>query len=131
MCKQHTAEGQSQIKNTLTDQTSSDFIHAQELGSAAFLRVQDCFLSKMIFYQSRVHHHDKHLSKSSLQLLLPSTCIFSSSLDDFGNHLFKCKIGGEWDHRNSVLLHLMASICTSVQVPVQHFQFKTLVFSVK
>jgi len=57
--------GQSQIKNTLIHQTSSDFIHAQELGSAAFLRVQDCFLSKIICYQSRVHHHDKHLNKSS------------------------------------------------------------------
>ena len=79
-----------------------------------------CFISGMFLYQSGVYHHDKIRIKAPLQLLLPSTCICGSSLDDFGDHLFKCRIGGEWDHRHSVLVHLMASIFRSVQLPLQH-----------
>ena len=134
ICKQHIAEGGSRIKHTHTHFFTSDKLRLHSCsgtGVCSFFKSSN-FISRMFVFQSRVHHCDKIRVKAPLQLLLPSTCTCSSSLDDFGNHLFKCRIGGEWDRRNSGFMHLMASICRSVhvQLPVQHFHSKTLVLSV-
>ena len=111
--------GERQIKHTHTHthttsshQTSSNFIHAQELESAAFLRVPNSYPG-CLFTNQELIIVIKIRVKAPLQLILPSTCMCSSSLDDFGSHLFKCRIGGEWDHRNSVFVHLMASMWIS------------------
>ena len=55
-----------------------------------------------------------------LHFLSPSQCICGDNLDDFGFHLFKCRIGGEWDARHSSLVHCIASIIRSTEIAVQH-----------
>ena len=120
--------GQSQIKHTHTHTHTHTLLHMRQAQTSFMLRHwvcsfhnSSCFLSKMGFFTNQdVIIATKIRVFAPLQLLLSSTGTCSSSLYDFGNHLFKCKIGGEWHHQNSVLVHLMASICTSVQLPVQH-----------
>jgi hypothetical protein len=41
-------------------------------------------------------------------------------VDDYGDHFFKCRIGGEWNYRHSAMVQLIASICRSVGLTVQH-----------
>ena len=110
---------QAQLLNTSSPSDKLRLHSCSGTGAAAFLRVPasypGCFFTNQEFIIAI-----KIRIKAPLQLLLPSTCICGSSLDDFGDHLFKCRIGGEWDHRHSVLVHLMASIFRSVQLPVQH-----------
>ena len=55
-----------------------------------------------------------------LNLLCPPTCICGNSLDDRGDHMFKCRIGNEWFLRHSSMVHIIASIMKSVQYTVQH-----------
>lgn len=55
-----------------------------------------------------------------LNLLCPLTCICGEDIDEYGHHLFKCRIGNEWNHRHSTMVHLTASIIRSVQLTVQH-----------
>ena len=126
--------GEKVKSNTHTNFFTSDKLRLHSCsgtGVCSFLKSSH-FISRMFVSNQEFIIAIKIRVKAPLQLILPSTCTCSSSLDDFGSQLFKCRIGGEWDRRNSVFVHLIASICTSVhvQLPVQHFHSKTLVLSV-
>ena len=89
------------------------------IGSAAFLRapahIPGCFFNNEEFaiaVKIRVN--------ARLNLLCPATCICGSDLDDFGDHLFKCRVGSEWEQRHSSLVHITASLLRSVNFEVQH-----------
>ena len=57
--------------------------------------------------------------KAPLYLACPPTCLCGQSIDDYGLHLFKCRIGGEWEHRHNTLVQLFSSILKSVNLTVQ------------
>ena len=131
-CKQHIAEGKGLSKHTHVHTHTHMYtcthvfrLHAcSETGVCGFLK-SSCFLSRMFVTNQEFIVVIKTRVKAHLQLCLLSACTCCSSLDDFGNQLFKCRIGAEWDCQNSVFVHLMASMFTSVQ----HFHSKTLVIS--
>ena len=89
------------------------------IGSAAFLRapahIPGCFFNNEEFAIAV-----KIRINVRLNLLCPATCICGSDLDDFGDHLFKCRVGSEWEQRHSSLVHITASLLRSVSFEVQH-----------
>jgi hypothetical protein len=88
-------------------------------GAGAFLRAsansQGPFFSNKEFQVAI-----KLRIRAPLSLLCPPLCICGEPIDDFGDHFLKCRVGGEWSHRHSALVHLIASIYRSVQLTVQH-----------
>ena len=88
-------------------------------GSGAFLRAP-ANLQGSCFTNTEFQLAIKTRIGAPLNLLCPSACICGERLDDYGNHLFKCRIGNEWNHRHSTMVHLIASIIRSVQLTVQH-----------
>ena len=40
-------------------------------------------------------------------------------LDDYGDHLFKCRIGGEWYQRHLSIVHVVSDIIRSTGLIVQ------------
>ena len=88
-------------------------------GAAAFLRAP-AMMQGAFFSSTEFQIAVKIRIKASLNLLCPPTCVCGSTIDEHGSHFFKCRIGGEWNHRHSSIVHLLASIMRSVQLTVQH-----------
>ena len=110
---------QKNLIASVSPQDQIRLLSCSATGAGAFLRAtansQGAFFSNQEF-EAVV----KLRLRAPLHLLCPPQCICSELIDDYGDHLFKCRIGGEWNHRHSALVHLIASICRSVQLTVQH-----------
>lgn len=50
----------------------------------------------------------------------PPVCLCGEGLDEYGNNSLKCRVGNEWNHRQSTIMHLIAYMTRSVQLIVQH-----------
>ena len=88
-------------------------------GGGAFLRAPATFQGAL-FSNLEFQLAVKLRIAAPLNLLCPSTCICGNHLDDYGNHLMKCRIGNEWHQRHSSMVHLIASIMKSTEYTVQH-----------
>jgi hypothetical protein len=88
-------------------------------GAGAFLRAS-AISQGSLFSNQEFQVAIKLRLRAPLNLLCPPQCTCGDSIDDFGDHFFKCRVGGEWSHRHSALVHLIASIYRSVQFSVQH-----------
>jgi hypothetical protein len=103
-----------------SDHSSKIRIHScAATGAGAFLRAP-AILQGACFTNTEFQLAVKIRIGAPLNLSCPSVCICGENIDDYGHHLFKCRIGNEWHQRHSTMVHLTASIIRSVQLIVQH-----------
>lgn len=88
-------------------------------GAGAFLRAPAIFQGAN-FSNAEFRIAVKTRIGAPLDLLCPTTCICGEYIDNFGLHLYKCRIGNEWNQRHSTMVHVFAGIIRSVQLVVQH-----------
>ena len=88
------------------------------VGSAAFLRAP-YNTPGLKFTNEEFKIALKLRIKAHLYLACPPRCLCGQNIDDFGSHFFKCRIGGEWEHRHNSLVQLFASIIKSANLTVQ------------
>lgn len=110
---------QSRLLSNLSLENQIRLVSCSATGAGAFLRApakaQGAFFTNTEF-QLAV----KLRIGAPLLLNCPPQCICGAALDDYGNHFFKCRVGGEWNSRHSSMVHTIASIMRSVQLTVQH-----------
>jgi hypothetical protein len=93
-------------------------ISCSATGAAAFLRTP-AKTPGASFSNQEFQIAVKIRIKAPLSLACPETCICGHSMDDYGDHLFKCRIGGEWHQRHLSMVHLTADIIRSTGFIVQ------------
>ena len=110
---------QKTLMNSSSPQDKIRILSCSAVGSAAFLRAP-AYLQGCMFSNEELKIAIKTRINAPLNLLCPPRCACGSVLEDNGDHLFKCRIGPEWENRHSTLVHTMASILRSVNFIVQH-----------
>ena len=112
----------STFQKLCQDSAISDQIRLQSCkgtGAAAFLRAPASYPG-FSFSNQEFKLAIKIRIRAPLNLVSPQHCICGASIDPHGDHLFKCKIGGEWQQRHSAIVHMIADIARSVNLIVQH-----------
>ena len=87
-------------------------------GAAAFLRCP-AKAPGAFFTNQEFQLAIKLRIKAPLSLACPTTCMCGHPLDDYGDHLFKCRIGGEWYQRHLSTVHVVSDIIRSTGLIVQ------------
>ena len=112
----------STFQKLFEEASISDRIRLQSCkgtGAAAFLRAPASFPG-FFFRNDEFKMAIKIRIRAPLGLPCPSQCVCGTHIDPYGDHLFKCKIGGEWQHRHSSMIHIIADIARSTNLIVQH-----------
>ena len=111
-------EFQNLLENS--DQTNKiRILSCSATGSAAFLRAP-AFIQGLFFSNEEFMIAVKIRIVAALNLLCPPRCICGAVFEDHADHLFKCRIGPEWEQRHSAIVHCVASILRSTNLIVQH-----------
>jgi hypothetical protein len=110
---------QATLINSVSPQDQIRIASCSATGAGAFIRAT-AHSQGALFSNQEFQVAIKLRLRAPLLLMCPSHCICGELLDDFGDHLLKCRIGGEWNYRHSAIVHLIASLCRSVQLTTQH-----------
>ena len=84
------------------------FLHAPEMIPGCALSNQEFELAVKLRLGAPIHHN------------LPETCICGQHIDQFGDHLLKCKRGNEFDTRHTAINQCVSALVRATNLPVSN-----------
>ena len=100
--QQHSAALHLHLSSLMQPRDRIKLLSASGQGAAAFLNaipnMPGCSLSNQEFELAL-----KIRLNAQLHVAMPHSCICKEEIDPYGDHLFKCKRGNEWDTRHTAI----------------------------